>query len=791
MPLARARRFLAAHPFVLLPPAFYLATIGPTIGYGDTAILIDNIQRGVIDTHVNTHPLTVMLGKIFGLLPAGDLAFRANLVSSTFGAATVIVFYLMLCEELRSKAKAALAGLLLLVAHSMWWHSTIIENYAVSAFLVSLALLFWRRLARTQEDRHLFSLCAVAGLSVANHVQMGFLCVGVLATGLLHAMKSGRAMRVLSGCAAGAALGLSLFAFLFARDWVRLGSFSRAFKNAFFGSFQQIMMQGGVWSSVQELLYEFWLQSPTPYVLLGLVGAIRLAWRERASPALTGMLVFFALNTGFFAFYHTWDKFAFLLISFVVYHFFCGVGLAWLWERVGTTPERRQKLVAALLACAFAGPWLYSHLAAWGSDPKSFWAAKFSNHYSDNLYFQSEFIANPNKRGYREVEAYARDLFAKLPEGAVYLDDDSRSYYQIADYYQRYYAQRPDVATVMVNSWGIDDWGLSGRDLAKLMATAFALNRPFFAATTQSPTAGFIEEARKLAPIDFVEFPMTDGRFIYRMKTQKEIEASTFGADDLARLIGFLPVRLTAPAGYVDFVEKNVVYHMLGRASLQSMASFTGQWRGDDQIFFELGRTGGELALALATDEAALVDLTLRLTGAPDYGDVRIEVEPAGRSAKASLYRAEVTPIDLALGPVVLPKGDSLLRIKIAGKDRRSKGYHVGLDGIEYRRLSVDRPALSDVKVDPVLLEATASIEKALVGPTPLVFKWYEPSGRLMHTSPTVWPAADSKTVSYRLPSWSYKLPDGSWRVEIEVLDAKVGAAGFSLPAVVPAAPQG
>jgi hypothetical protein len=230
---------------------------------------------------------------------------------------------------------------------------------------------------------------------------------------------------------------------------------------------------------------------------------------------------------------------------------------------------------------------------------------------------------------------------------------------------------------------------------------------------------------------------------------------------------------------------------MLGRASLQSMASFTGQWRGDDQIFFELGRTGGELALALATDEAALVDLTLRLTGAPDYGDVRIEVEPAGRSAKASLYRAEVTPIDLALGPVVLPKGDSLLRIKIAGKDRRSKGYHVGLDGIEYRRLSVDRPALSDVKVDPVLLEATASIEKALVGPTPLVFKWYEPSGRLMHTSPTVWPAADSKTVSYRLPSWSYKLPDGSWRVEIEVLDAKVGAAGFSLPAVVPAAPQG
>jgi hypothetical protein len=284
---------------------------------------------------------------------------------------------------------------------------------------------------------------------------------------------------------------------------------------------------------------------------------------------------------------------------------------------------------------------------------------------------------------------------------------------------------------------------------------------------------------------------MSDGRFIYRMKTQREVEASSFGADDLARLVGFEPVRLTAPAGYVDFVGKNVVYQMLGRASLQSMASFTGRWRGDDQIFFELARTGGELALALASDEPALVDLTLRLTGAPDYGDVRIEVEPAGSSARASLYRAEVTPIELALGPVALPKGDSLLRIKIAGKDARSKGFHVGLDGLEYRKLAVDRPVLSGVQVDPALLEATASIEKALAGPTPVVFKWFEPSGRLMHTSPTVWPAAGSKTVTYRLPSWSYRLPDGSWRVEIEVLDAKVGDAGFSLPAVAPAAPQG
>jgi hypothetical protein len=171
--------------------------------------------------------------------------------------------------------------------------------------------------------------------------------------------------------------------------------------------------------------------------------------------------------------------------------------------------------------------------------------------------------------------------------------------------------------------------------------------------------------------------------------------------------------------------------------------------------------------------------------------DVRIEVEPAGSSARASLYRAEVTPIELALGPVALPKGDSLLRIKIAGKDARSKGFHVGLDGLEYRKLAVDRPVLSGVQVDPALLEATASIEKALAGPTPVVFKWFEPSGRLMHTSPTVWPAAGSKTVTYRLPSWSYRLPDGSWRVEIEVLDAKVGDAGFSLPAVAPAAPQG
>src|SRR5687767_12196169 len=88
------------HPFALVPPIFYMWTACRTIGFGDTALMVDAIKRGLVDAQVNTHPLTVMTGMLFQNIPWGNYAFRATLVSVFYGSLTVLTFYLVVLEEL-------------------------------------------------------------------------------------------------------------------------------------------------------------------------------------------------------------------------------------------------------------------------------------------------------------------------------------------------------------------------------------------------------------------------------------------------------------------------------------------------------------------------------------------------------------------------------------------------------------------------------------------------------------------------------------------------------------------
>ena len=137
--------FFKRYGFLFIPPLFYIATMARTIGFGDTALLVNDIQRAGLESHVNNHPLTVLTGVIFNaLFPFKELAIRATLVSVFYGSLAVAAFYCLLLFELGSVLSAILGSLLLMVCHSLWWHSTVIENYAASAFLLTLCLNCWR-----------------------------------------------------------------------------------------------------------------------------------------------------------------------------------------------------------------------------------------------------------------------------------------------------------------------------------------------------------------------------------------------------------------------------------------------------------------------------------------------------------------------------------------------------------------------------------------------------------------------------------------------------------------------
>jgi hypothetical protein len=510
--------------FLIVPPLFFLATMGKKIGFGDTALLVNDIQRGGLESHVNNHPLTVLTGVIFNsLIPARELAVRANLVSVFFGSLTLMVFYHLLLVHLGSIVSAILGTALFMVCHSMWWHSTVIENYAATAFLTAMCVLCWSRLEKTDDRRWLYALCAFAGLGVFNHVQMGFVCLGVMVTGLLIAKRDGDFKNVLVGCGGAAVLGLSPWLALIIRDTVKLNSLSVTLKGAFVGSFKDTFFGGSFWQSVSDTLYTFWFQSPTFYMVAFGIAGIVLAFRANAkSPVLIGMMVPLTINTVNFCFYPTWDKFAFLLQSFVIIHFFASQALHALRTRLANRGLAPLAYVYAAVSFVVP-PYLYENIATWGLDPNSKFHQRYNNNYSENVYFQSEFVVNPDKSRFTDVDDFAKALFERLPPNATFLDDDSRTYYPLADYYQKHYKVRPDVSILLVNSWGIANWGLGKDTLADIITKAYYLDKPFYTISRKHPIASFVTQAQKKVPeIDFEKFPLGSDRWIYRLVTQSE-----------------------------------------------------------------------------------------------------------------------------------------------------------------------------------------------------------------------------------------------------------------------------
>jgi hypothetical protein len=547
--VTHAFALLAAHPFLFLPFLLYRWTVAPTIGMSDTAILVDAMYRLNLSTAVNNHNLTIMAGWILTHLPLGELAFRANLTSVALGSLAVAGFYLLIVETLGSRLTAAFSAACLGVSQSMWWHSTIVECYAMNALLVVIALGLLVRFDRTGDGRWLRLLFLLSGLAVFNHAQLGILGLGALVALALWLQRpppgEGARWRWRQ---AGACLGMGLagaipYLLTFGHDVARSGgAFGTTLHEALGGPFTGVMFAGDPRKNLGDVLFLLALQFPSPFLVLVAAGAVALARRWWGRPAGWGLLTMLGVNTGFFACYDTWDRFAFLLPSFVILAFVGAFGVEAARRALARRKAAVQWAIGLAVAAASLGtpPFVYASVSRWAQED-GFWKRRYDNTGLRNTHDGTAYVVNPNKRHFRDVERYTSLLFDRLPAGATYIDDDSRHYYAITMYYGRYYGRRPDLDVRLVNMWGIEGWGLSRPDLALLLARAYDEDRDLFVVTVDQPLGGLMEGL----PVLFREFPLDPTHWIYKEITKGEIESL------YARLPPYLPRfgRLTVGPG--------------------------------------------------------------------------------------------------------------------------------------------------------------------------------------------------------------------------------------------------
>lgn len=118
-----------------------------------------------------------------------------------------------------------------------------------------------------------------------------------------------------------------------------------------------------------------------------------------------------------------------------------------------------------------------------------------------------------------------------------------------------------------------------------------------------------------------------------------------------------------------------------GRADVQAMGSFGAGWSGGEQLFWSGGTPGAWLELAFDVPAAAHYGVEINLTRAPDYGQLRFELDGQASELTFEGMGSSVDPSGpVSLGRFSLQAGSHRIRVTIIGKHARSSGYFAGID---------------------------------------------------------------------------------------------------------------
>jgi hypothetical protein len=121
-----------------------------------------------------------------------------------------------------------------------------------------------------------------------------------------------------------------------------------------------------------------------------------------------------------------------------------------------------------------------------------------------------------------------------------------------------------------------------------------------------------------------------------------------------------------------------------GVIDVQGMEGWEGLWSGDLQLWWHPDAPGARLTLTLDAPSSGDYELIGYFTRAKDYADVRVRVNGASEPLATVVrgYSENVRPTgSVSLGRVPLKAGANTIELEVAGKDPRSTGYLVGLDG--------------------------------------------------------------------------------------------------------------
>lgn len=125
-----------------------------------------------------------------------------------------------------------------------------------------------------------------------------------------------------------------------------------------------------------------------------------------------------------------------------------------------------------------------------------------------------------------------------------------------------------------------------------------------------------------------------------------------------------------------------------GHVAVQSMTGFGKGWSANSQLLWKGGSVGAVLDLIVAIKEPGKYVVELYMTRAPDYANLKLEVDGKASPVPINLFAPKVmTTGPLQAGTFSLQAGQRKFAFMIVSKYPQSKDYFVGLDRIVLSRI--------------------------------------------------------------------------------------------------------
>lgn len=351
----RAPSLLIAGGLFVVSLALYISTLAPSV----VTIFDDSLEFQLVTyqlgiAHPTGYPLYTLLGKLFTLMPVGNVAYRVNLMSAVFGAAAVTLLYLLILQvALPKKAlhpaapdsrplpgwplhAGGLVGALLLAAGRVFWQqATVAEVYTLNAFFVVLLLLVTTNTSG-HSAKGLLWLAFLAGLSLTHHRTM-LLLFPVVGLYLLVTPARRHLFNRNTLPVAGLLFLLPLLLYLYLPLRGHVGSLDETYQNTWAGFWQQVSASGygtfifdNPFGHNRTALFYWNLLADQVYTTVpGLIGlAYLLRFGQPKMLALTGLafLTYLAFNL----FYNVTDIEVFFIPNFIIWAVWSGAGTAFL-----------------------------------------------------------------------------------------------------------------------------------------------------------------------------------------------------------------------------------------------------------------------------------------------------------------------------------------------------------------------------------------------------------------------------------------------------------------------------